>query len=385
MAFTGNVDLESIWFPDSPLDPEQASGVASLAVSPGLFFEASGRYSFTLATHLRYDNIDQQRTYIDVRKAYFLIYGSAGTGDWELRIGMDRVFWGVTEFTSLVDTVNQVDLVDNPDEKSRLGQPMAYLTWTASWGVTEFLLLPYHRQRTFPGRHGRNRLPLLVDNKLATYDASRAERRVDAAVRFSNTYGPIDLGVSFFNGNSREPFLSPSTIRDGVAVFAPHYNLINQLGVDVQFTLESTLVKLEAIRRTDGRTLDGSVVDYTACTAGVEHTLYALGGSSIDLGIFLERSYDQRRRRATSKSQDDLFVGFRFAFNDVQSTELTMTWIEDLDFSNRLINLLLNRRISDRWSLEATASWVERTDQTDWITYSIRQDSQIRVEFSYGI
>jgi len=74
-----------------------------------------------------------------------------------LRLGVDRVFWGVVESRSLVDIVNQTDLVEHPDEKTKLGQPMAHVTWSGDWGALEVFGLTGHRPRTFPGRHGRLR------------------------------------------------------------------------------------------------------------------------------------------------------------------------------------------------------------------------------------
>ena len=37
------------------------------------------------------------------------------SGNWETRIGVSKVFWGVAESQHLVDTINQTDLAANPD------------------------------------------------------------------------------------------------------------------------------------------------------------------------------------------------------------------------------------------------------------------------------
>ena len=114
----------------------------------------------------RFDAADPDRTHADLREAYLLLYGDVGDDEWELRVGVDQVFWGVVESRSLVDIVNQTDLVEHPNEKTKMGQPMAHFTWSGEWGALELFGLTWHRPRTFPGRHGRQRAELVVDHDL---------------------------------------------------------------------------------------------------------------------------------------------------------------------------------------------------------------------------
>ena len=85
---------------------------------------------------------------------------------------MDRVFWGVTESQHLVDIINQTDLVEHPNKESKLGQPMAHLTFSAEWGILEFFALTYHRARTYPGRHGRLRSAIPIDEEHVSYESA---------------------------------------------------------------------------------------------------------------------------------------------------------------------------------------------------------------------
>ena len=57
----------------------------------------------------------------------------------ELRAGIGRVFWGVTESYHLVDVINQTDLVENVDRKDKLGQPLVNFTLVRDWGALESL------------------------------------------------------------------------------------------------------------------------------------------------------------------------------------------------------------------------------------------------------
>ncbi len=73
----------------------------------------------------------------------------------ETRVGVRRVFWGVTEFQHLVDIINQSDSVEDIDNEDKLGQPMINLSLVKDWGIVDFFVLPYFRERTFAGAEGR--------------------------------------------------------------------------------------------------------------------------------------------------------------------------------------------------------------------------------------
>lgn len=165
---TGDVGLQARWYPQSPAFPGQRSSTGGLVLEPTLYAETTQGTSFTFTPLYRYDSADSRRTHADVREAYVLMYGDWGENAWELRLGLDRVFWGVAELNNLVDIVNQLDLVEHPRNRPKLGQPMAHLTVSGDWGIAESLLLPYHRERTFPGRAGRLRSGLLVGDDRAT-------------------------------------------------------------------------------------------------------------------------------------------------------------------------------------------------------------------------
>ena len=267
-SFSGRYSLESRWYPQSPAYPGQRSHATGFVVEPTLFLEDPEGRSFTLTPFFRGDGADSRRTHADVREAYLLLFGELGEGEWEARLGVDRVFWGVAELYNPVDIVNQADLVEHPDGKTKLGQPMAHLTFAGDWGTAELFALPWHRERTFPGRHGRLRSGLVVDPDLVEYESGAEERHLDVAARYSHSFGLLDIGLSVFDGTSREPALRPASFRlvpgpdgmplpgpDGMPLvvptaLAPYYPQIRQFGLDAQITAESFLLKLEAIHRT---------------------------------------------------------------------------------------------------------------------------------------
>ena len=386
LDFSGDLSLQARLYPQSPAFPGQRSSTGGLVVEPTLYGEIAQRTSFTLTPLYRFDSADSQRTHADLREAYLLTHGDWGESFWELRLGFDRVFWGVAELHNLVDIVNQVDLVEHPRDRPKLGQPMAHLTISGDWGIAESFLLPYHRKRTFPGRSGRHRSGRPIDENVL-YESGAEERHVDFAVRYSNAMGLLDFGLSAFVGTSREPlFVAGRSLERLPAIdtpLIPYYEQIRQLGVDAQLTTDPWLYKMEAIHRRGSRNLLGQEEDYGAFIFGLERTFYGLFGSRADLTSLAEWHYDGRGRRATSVWANDLYVSGVLALNDVQGTELLAGILGDLRHDSRALNLELKRRLSNRWLMRLEASAVLSADPRD-TTWDGRRDSFLGVELTLG-
>ena len=386
--FSGRVSVEGRGFPQEGAFSGQRPFAAGFVAEPRLYLEDAGGRSLTIAPFFRYDHADPRRTHFDLREAYLLAFGDVGDSGWELRVGVDQVFWGVTESQHLVDIINQVDLVEHPNGEVKLGQPMAHATWFGDWGAFELFGMPYHRARTFQGRAGRLRLPFVVDDENIEYEGSSGRWRLDLASRYSHSFGPLDLGLSVFDGTNREPFLLPGVDREGGPALIQYYTQIRQFGLDTQVTVGSWLLKLEAIHRDGALNLSGLEEDYLAAVTGGEYAFYSVGGSAIDLSVLGEWNYDGRGRRATpSRSpntlENDLFVATRLAFNDVQGTEITAGFFTDLGRATRTLAVEFDRRLSGDWSFHAEVIGLLSVDPAD-LHYAMRTDSFVDISLTYN-
>ena len=385
VGFSGRLSAESRGFPAAPAFPAQRSLAAGGAAEATLYVENANGQRFTVAPFFRYDHADPRRTHFDVREAYLLLFGDVGDGGWEARLGVGQVSWGVVESQPLVDIVNQVDFVEHPGGEAKLGQPMAHVTWFGEWGTLEVIGMTGHRARTFPGHRGRLRLPVLVDHENVWYDGSWGRWRPEVASRYSHSLGLVDLGATFFDGTSREPFFFPA---GGEPVLIQHYEPIRQFGADLQVTAGAGLLKAEAIQRTGARNLLGLEQAYFAGVFGGEYSLYAVGGSAVDVTLLGEWSYDSRGAAATPSRtpntlENDVFIATRFAFNDVQGTELTASVLLDASRANRLLALEFGRRLSNDWSVRAEGVAILSLDERD-IFYEMRRDSFIDMSLVYN-
>ncbi len=405
---SGRLAAESRWFPRTALFQGQGSHASGFVVEPNLYLEDEAGRILNVTPYFRYDSADDRRTHFDLREAYLLFSGALGNGEWELRLGVDRVFWGVVESRHLVDIVNQIDLVEHPDEKTRMGQPMAYVTWSSDWGVVELLGMSYHRKRTFPGSDGRLRASVVVDNDRVEYESESGKWHPDFAARYSHTLGLLDFGASVFDGTAREPSFglcldcgsppgSPVTVTGTpgpgspgppvpvpvpVPVLYPVYHQIRQFGLDAQWTTGSLLLKMEAIRRSGARNLAGVEETFNAFVLGGEYTFFSLWNTDADLTLFAEWNRDERGRRATNFYENDLFAALRLMLNDVQGTEMTVSVLHDLDKRQRIYGFELARRLSDVVSLDLGAVAITNIDRDD-LYYDLRQDSFVQLGINY--
>jgi len=342
----GSLSVEPRFF----LDPPAFAGQTESGLSPSVVAAPEFRHEWnnandrlTIVPFVRLDADDDERTHFDVREASWQHIAGA----WTFRLGLGQVFWGVTESRHLVNIINQIDQVEDIDEEDRLGQPMINAERYTRYGTFGAYLLPGFRERTFPADDARLRGTLPVATELTVYESGSKDRHTDIALRWEQSTGNWDLGVSGFYGTGREPRLVPDVSSTGVEVLVPRYDLIGQLGLDLQYTRGAWLWKLEAIRRS------GQGRPFGAYTAGFEYTFYAIGQTNADLGFLVERLYDGRDVTAPATAlTDDIFIGTRLALNDVNDTMLLFGAIVDRDDHGVVSFVEGQRRIWDRWRLE---------------------------------
>lgn len=330
-------------------------------------------WSITFKPFVRWDSEDSERTHGDIRELMFTYVGDV----WEVKAGIGKVYWGVAESQHLVDIINQTDFVENIDGEDKLGQPMLHFSTEQDWGLLEFFVLPYFRERTFAGLDGRLRFPLEIDTDNPIYASSDKEHNIDAAVRWSQSIGDWELGLSHFSGTSRDPLFQVDTTNPFNPVLRPLYVTIDQTSIDLQATIDAWLWKLEVISRS-GFSNDR----YWAAVGGLEYSFYDIKESGIDLGIVLEYQTDSRDFVANGiQAQDSVVTGLRLAMNDEQSTEALLGYSHSEE-GQKFINLEASRRLGDSWKLILEARYFTGFDEAnpnESIFYPFRNDDYIGI------
>ena len=375
---SGSVALEGRLFPSPPQFDGQERHSASLVIEPEYYVAWDDDTSLTVSPFLRLDSADTERTHFDLRELYLHMVGD----DWELGAGVGKVFWGRTESVHLVDIVNQTDQIENIDLEDKLGQPMIDLSLIRDWGYLDFFYLPYSRERTFQGRHGRLRNALIVDRSLTRFESGVENWHPDVAVRYSNVFGDWDVGLYQFYGTSREPTLALGLTPGRAPVLVPTYELIYQTGADVQYTTGAWLWKLEALYRNGQRDRIGVEHDYAAFAGGFEYTLFGVADSDADIGLLAEYLRDSRLGKATNAFQNDLFLGARLTLNDADDTSVLAGVVRDLSNGSRLFSVEASRRLGTSLVLSLEARLFSSVDAGDVLS-DLRDDDLIQLELGY--
>ncbi len=388
------LELEHREFPQESKVPDQPDRQSSAALEIEFFREWNrGDQLFSGVIFGRVDSDDDERTHWDIRELSFV----HAARDYEVRLGIRKVFWGVTESRHLVDIINQADFVEDIDNEDKLGQPMVNLAWISPFGTWDVFWMPLFRERTFPGEDGRPAFPLPIEQDAARYQSHRGDNHDDFALRWRHTLGAVDIGLSAFKGTARDPRLVPC-LREGsgfpntenqancdleslmagamptgnpsfddiivglaqaggnntteedvrnALLLIPHYDQIEQYALDAQWIIGPTALKLEATRREQRGELTNALV------TGFEYTLYGLFGSAIDMGLLSEDLYDERDPETQDLFDREIFAGTRLGFNDVAGTAVLAGAVRSLDETTVAYLLEAERRFGSSLKVSA--------------------------------
>lgn len=372
----GDIDAESRWFLESGRTGN-ADGSVSAAMQLEYVSDRRERQDRVQFIGFgRIDSLDSSRSGLDLREFNWQSRASA----LHVKLGVSREFWAKTEFFHLVDIICQKNLLEDLRAETQLGQPMLKLDYSLTSQRFEFWWLPIFREREFADKDARFQFSPFIRTASAEYESERREYHQDYALRWSSSFNPFglggaDLGMSIFSGTSRDPNLA---LRADQQAFwlVPYYPLLEQSGIDFQWALGAWLFKGEAVRR---RTEPDN---YSAWTAGLEYSFIGLMDSNIDMGLVLELMRDDRNFSATHFFQNDVGLGLRLAFNDVSSTEMLISYIDDRELNSAVWLLEFTRRLAGDWALEMDAAVFHDIQEQD-ILYGIRQDDFVQVTIKW--
>jgi hypothetical protein len=369
----GSFSLELRYYPKAPLYAEKPRHVStSLAFEPEYTLNLDPRLAARVLGFLRLDENDPERSHADVREARLEWQLDA----WTLNLGLHQVFWGVTESRHLVDIVNQDDFVEDIDGEENLGQLMEMLSYShPDAGLFDVFVMTWFRPRVFSGIGGRPHLPLPVLSHEPTYESNLRRWQPDVALRWSHHLGQFDWALSYFYGTSREPELVPTLALTG-PVMRPHYVLIHQGGLELQWTVASWLWKLEAIARS------GQGPRFVAATGGFEYVFGGVFGGDIDLGPVVEYSYDGRQDQTFNVFDHDIFGGIRVALNDDSDTQILAGALIDVESGAVFGAVEASRRFGENWKLALDGRLFVSDDPSEPL-YFFRRDHYVQMDLRY--
>ena len=285
--------------------------------------------------------------------------------------GINTVFWGVTESINIVDVINQVDTGDISGDQ-KLGQPMVNLQFLPEYGTFSLYLLPYFRERNFPGNEGRFRGPVVIEKSASKFESSDDLHNLDIALRYSHYFADIDFGLSYFKGTSREPLILSNAQEE----LSLHYAQISQIGLDVQYIYFDWLFKSELTIR------NGFSETYFAAVSGFEYTLYQIFNSDSDFSILMEYQHDSRSKDEPQVLSDqDIFFGYRITLNDISDSSFLGGTTYDTGKYSSTTFLEYETRIYENFSLQVSVTEFSGAQTSD-PSYIFDSDDFVQIKLT---
>lgn len=375
----------------------------------------------------RWDD-ETDTTLVDLPEAYYQHVGST----YDFLIGSHTVFWGVAESYNPVNIINQKDNSGDIRGKTSLGQPMANLNLNfGEDGTFSFYALMGFRERPYGDRSSRFRSPWYTDEDQAHFEDD-GDKNLDFAARYFNTfngnYGSLDVGISYFNGVSRDPVTLPACtgfngasqcskiirklyeaninigsgsdldakealewlsdhhlLDDKIAkwaskipylAFQPYYQHVDQIGTEFLYSIGNLQAKFEGAWRWAGGE------SYLSSVSGLEYTISNFAGLGWNVGLIGEYLYDNRSwRQPFTLFDNDVFGGIRASFNDPHNTNLLAGMFYDLDTAATIGVVEFSTRLTDNLSFGVSANIFNTDGWTDPLA-AIANDSYVDVKLT---
>ena len=366
----GEITVEASWYPQSAAYAGQKDSFVHLEARPELVIYGDAAEA---QIQPRISGGTAGEGHIDFREAHV----TTRLGDADILVGSTILFWGKVESYNPVDVVNAKDFSRGLMRSEKRGAPMLRLSWPVGPGQLDLLAIDF-AENIYPGVASRERPALRIANG-ASYSGGAKRDDIANAVRWSGYFGDIDLGVSWFRGTGSAPRLLPQA--DGT--LKPDYSRITQAGLDIQYLRGDSALKAELVRRSGQYDRLGTARTYRAGVVGIEHNLYGVMDSGHDIVLIGEYARDSRKGLAHSGFQNDLTVGARWLWNDVEDTELLGLLTRDLDNGAQTVTVSIDRRINDQVTFEASARGTARY-ASDPNSTALQKDNAVIMALTYG-
>lgn len=278
------------------------------------------------------------------RSDFVELHGALRWDGNQVKVGISRVFWGVTESRHLVDIINPPDLaLHYSGDEQRLPTAMVQFSRTMDFGQLEFFALPWERDPRYPGKLGRPNTELPI-----TSDVLHPDGLPPAfAGRVGWSQDKFDAHLYYFRGLDRESVLAPRLQPAAPpTTLEASRKLIRQWGFDLQMPLDNWLLKSEVIYRS------GYSRGFFAAVLGAEYAMNSFMGSVADVALMAEYQADPRPGSAPLAPMNHaVFGGIRVALNDPASTEFKLGLLKDAATPAYIWRGDFSRRLQERWTL----------------------------------
>ena len=342
----------------------------------------------------RLDREDLERTILVVEEAWV---------EWKakpfrVRAGFDLLNWTATEAFHPSDILNSRNLDSSIQNYDKLGEPMVSLSYKGTIGVLTAYFLPTVINPILPSPNSRLSFSPGLQTQFAYLDQNGELLddwfKPQGALRWNRGFDDFDLSFHAVRHLDRS---QPSIgLLDGAPTAL--FQTVTQLGGTYQHVLGAWILKCEGgWRFFEPIAIQSGLALLSEGTGKPNHGRLALGleyGTSLASGaestLILEGQTILGTTRAEALELDlfqgDILLGYRYAFNDVDSKALLVSVILDVEDPEEIIgSAQYSQRLGDTWTFNASLRLVEAPEPTEAIGGSqlrrIRDSDFLGIEF----
>ena len=309
------------------------------------------------------------------------LYGKYYFEDDMVLAGRNIRFWGALEVNNIVDTFNTRDFrTDGLDPQKQGAWNVSYTHYFENSELSLIAKFYEEQQKMAAYPYVYYFFPEKVNvPPLGQFDLDYDSDRTSSESLYRPTLYlswsgstesdyPIDYAFIIQHGyDSQRAFVSELDFVKQTTTLREELYLVNKVMSYETMVVGATLFKLEALVTdvidevyTSAVPQDVQIEDYYQFGLGVEHTISGIIGDA-DLGLLAEYyNYDTFKKGADITTdldlfqvfQNDLFVGFRYTFNDAADGSIIAGAMIDMSYQEQSYSVKFERRMFDLINLK---------------------------------
>lgn len=350
-------------------------------------FEAVSLLNIQQDAYDLFGNEENERTFMRLDE----LYGKYGFEDDMVMAGRNIRFWGALEVRNIVDGFNPQELRNDPFETDKTGVwNVQYSHYTESGEFSVIVKLKEEDQKMadFPYVYYFFPAPVHYGDGLES-ESSRYRPT------FYLTYGgstdteyAVDYAVILQNGYDSQRYFITDAPPLGVMVDLHQYAyLVNKISTYNTMVIGNTLLKVEGLYA--AVIDDPNISDYMHAGLGVEHTIAQMIGDA-DLGLIAEYYYYKTFEGGKYTDlelfeifQNDLFLGGRYTFNDVDDSSIVGGVVLDMEYNEQSYYVEYETRIADTFKVHLDYRYIEPSKDTRTAFHLLERHQRIGLNVGY--
>lgn len=307
------------------------------------------------------DSKDNKRSFIRINE----LYSQYENDNSKILLGKNIRFWGALEVKNIVDTFNLQEGRNDPFETDKIGAyNIAYSYFFEDSEISIIAKLYEQKNKLASNKYMYSILKNAesLKNKL---ESEKSLYRPSLYLLYNGTSNEDDYSLDYAfiyeNGYDSQRYLSKIS-----NIYTQHAYLVNKFMTYNTLVLNSTLYKIEALY-TDVID-DKNISDYVHIALGIEHTLEPSENGN-ELGLLCEYYYyDTLEKNKLSHIdlgetfQNDLFLGLRYSFNDINNSSAVGGVILDTQDKEENYYIEYQTRLNDMFKLKFDYRYFDSSD-----------------------